>query len=71
MCNVRGQTDAQTSPNKLKREARYLPNRDGKVKVSFEPKYEAAGGAGEEKKVCPNMGEKYLGSEKVPGEGDG
>ena len=66
MSNARGQTDEQISPNKLNREARYLPNRDGKVKLTFELKSEVAGGEG----VCPNMGEEYLGGEKVPGEGD-
>ena len=38
----RGVTDAQTPPNRLKREARYLPDRDGKVRISFTPKYVAA-----------------------------
>ena len=43
----RGATDAQTPPNRLKREAVYIPDRDGKVRISFTPKYVAAGGAGE------------------------
>ena len=49
MSTARGQIDRHTSPNKLNREARYLPNRDGKVKISFAHKHEAAEGAGEEK----------------------
>ena len=44
--------DLQTSPNRLKREARYLPDRDWKVRISFTQKYEPAGGAGEEEEYA-------------------
>ena len=52
--NARGHTVAETktSTNKLKREARYLPNIDGKVKISFTSKHEAAGEAGEDKEYA-------------------
>ena len=42
-----GVTDAQKPPNRFKREAVYIPDRDGKVRISFTPKYVATGGAGE------------------------
>ena len=47
MSNAREHMD--TYPNILKREARYHPNMNGKVKISFTPKHEAAGEADEDK----------------------
>ena len=67
MSNARGHTN--TSPNNLKREAMYLPNTNRKVKISFTSKHGSRRGRSRQG-VCPNMGKKCLGSEKVPGEGD-
>ena len=56
-----GDTDAQKPPNRLKREAKYIPDRDGKVRISFTPKYVAAGGASEgEEKEYAQIWERHI-----------